>query len=80
MLYTSARKEGFKNARKKSQIAGQTTGTACGIKLLRRGIRTVRVLVKGLGYGRISSVQGIATTGVNVASISDWYTLIPIGC
>jgi len=31
----------FKNAKKKTVIAGQTTGSAAGQKLLRRGIRTV---------------------------------------
>ncbi|VDN44924.1 unnamed protein product [Gongylonema pulchrum] len=45
ITYTSCRLEGFKNARKKTNIAGQTTGVAAGQRLIRRGIRTVRVVV-----------------------------------
>ncbi|PAV75551.1 hypothetical protein WR25_20720 [Diploscapter pachys] len=45
IIYTSCRLEGFKHARKKTTIAGQTTGVAAGQKLVRRGIRTVRVEV-----------------------------------
>ncbi|CAD5232247.1 unnamed protein product [Bursaphelenchus xylophilus] len=76
ITYTSCRLEGFKNARKKTTIAGQTTGVAAGQRLLRRGINAVRVLVKGIGPGRMSSVKGIASTGVNVVSITD-RTLLP---
>lgn len=44
-MYTSCRLEGFINARKKTSIAGTTTGYGAGQKLLRRGVRTVRVRV-----------------------------------
>ncbi|KAI3422424.1 hypothetical protein GPALN_012935 [Globodera pallida] len=79
LLYTSARKEGFKHTKKKSPLAGQTTGTAAGQKLLRRGISTVRVVVKGIGPGRISSVKGLAAAGVEVVSISDTTRLPELG-
>uniref|UniRef100_A0A915DFR0 Mitochondrial ribosomal protein S11 n=1 Tax=Ditylenchus dipsaci TaxID=166011 RepID=A0A915DFR0_9BILA len=59
------------NAKKKTTIAGQATGMATAQKLLRRGIDTVRVVVAGLGPGRMSSVSGIASSGVTVVSISD---------
>lgn len=78
-MYTSCRLEGFKNARKKTIIAGQTTGVAAGQKLLRRGIDTVRVVVKGIGPGRMSSVNGIASTGVNIITISDRTQLKELG-
>uniref|UniRef100_A0A915DHV3 Mitochondrial ribosomal protein S11 n=1 Tax=Ditylenchus dipsaci TaxID=166011 RepID=A0A915DHV3_9BILA len=71
IINTSARKEGFKNAKKKTTIAGQATGMATAQKLLRRGIDTVRVVIAGLGPGRMSSVSGIASSGVTVVSISD---------
>ena len=50
IIYTSCRLAGFKHARKKTTIAGQTTGVAAGQKLVRRGIRTVRVEVKILAF------------------------------
>lgn len=71
VTYTSCRLEGFKHARKKTTIAGQTTGVAAGQRLLRRGINAVRVLIKGIGPGRMTSVKGIASAGVNVVSITD---------
>lgn len=46
IIYTSCRLEGFKHARKKTTIAGQTTGVAAGQRLVRRGVRTVRVQVR----------------------------------
>ncbi|KAI6205174.1 hypothetical protein M3Y94_00762700 [Aphelenchoides besseyi] len=76
ITYTSCRLEGFKHARKKTTIAGQTTGLAAGQRLLRRGINAVRVMIKGIGPGRMSSVKGIAVSGVNVVSITD-RTLLP---
>ncbi|GMT08762.1 hypothetical protein PFISCL1PPCAC_59, partial [Pristionchus fissidentatus] len=79
LTYTSCRLEGFKNARKKTTIAGQTTGVAAGQRLVRRGIRTVKVQVKGLGPGRMTSVKGLAVAGVNVVSIADHTPLPELG-
>ncbi|CAA99938.1 Ribosomal protein S11 [Caenorhabditis elegans] len=76
---TSCRLEGFKNARKKTTIAGQTTGVAAGQRLVRRGIRTVRVQVKGLGPGRMTCVKGLTVAGVHVVSISDHTPLCELG-
>uniref|UniRef100_A0AC34GF36 Ribosomal protein S11 n=2 Tax=Panagrolaimus sp. ES5 TaxID=591445 RepID=A0AC34GF36_9BILA len=79
IMYTSCRLEGFKNARKKTSIAGQTTGIAAGQRLLRRGINTIRVCVKGIGPGRMTAVQGLASAGVNVVSITDRTPLCELG-
>lgn len=67
------------HARKKTIIAGQTTGVAAGQKLLRRGVQTVRIVLRGIGPGRMSSVKGIATAGVQVISISDRSWLPELG-
>uniref|UniRef100_A0A915PU31 Ribosomal protein S11 n=1 Tax=Setaria digitata TaxID=48799 RepID=A0A915PU31_9BILA len=79
ITYTSCRLEGFKNARKKTNIAGQTTGVAAGQRLIRRGIRTVRVLVRGLGPGRMTSIQGMAAAGVKIVSITEHSALRELG-
>ncbi|KHN80892.1 28S ribosomal protein S11, mitochondrial [Toxocara canis] len=79
ITYTSCRLEGFKNARKKTTIAGQTTGVAAGQRLVRRGIRTVRVVVKGLGPGRMTCVKGMTVAGVQVVSITDNTPLPELG-
>ncbi|KAK0413408.1 hypothetical protein QR680_006785 [Steinernema hermaphroditum] len=79
ITYTSCRLEGFKNARKKTNIAGQTTGVAAGQRLVRRGIRTVRVVVKGVGPGRMTCVKGLTVAGVEVVSITDHTPLKELG-
>ncbi|CAD6191615.1 unnamed protein product [Caenorhabditis auriculariae] len=79
ITYTSCRLEGFKNARKKTTIAGQTTGVAAGQRLVRRGVTTVRVQVKGLGPGRMTCVKGLTVAGVKVVSITDHTPLAELG-
>ncbi|CAI4222843.1 unnamed protein product [Auanema sp. JU1783] len=79
ITYTSCRLEGFKNARKKTTIAGQTTGVAAGQRLVRRGIRTVRVQVKGIGPGRMTCIKGLTVAGVEVVSITDHTPLPELG-
>uniref|UniRef100_A0A0N4ZRJ7 30S ribosomal protein S11 n=1 Tax=Parastrongyloides trichosuri TaxID=131310 RepID=A0A0N4ZRJ7_PARTI len=79
ITYTSCRLEGFKNAKKKSTIAGLTTGVAAGHRLRRRGIHNVRVAVKGLGPGRMTSVRGLADAGIKVISITDNTPLNELG-
>jgi len=74
-LYTSASLEGFKNCKKKTTVAGQATGVAAGLKALRRGYETVRCVIKGLGPGRLTAIKGMAMTGVNIVSISDFTPL-----
>lgn len=47
--------EGFKNCRKGTTVAAQTTGVAMASRLQKAGVTTVRVAVKGLGPGRMVS-------------------------
>lgn len=45
--------EGFKNTRKGTNIAAQATAITLSGKILERGIKVVRVAVRGLGPGRM---------------------------
>lgn len=38
---------------------------------LAKGIHTVRVVIRGLGPGRASSIQGLQMSGLNIVSITD---------
>jgi len=67
----SCGQEGFKKCRKGTNIAAQTTGLSFSTKLLERGFKTVRVMIKGLGPGRMSSVKGLQMGGLNIISITD---------
>ena len=45
--------EGFKNTRKGTNIAAQATAISISSRILERGIKAVRVAVRGLGPGRM---------------------------
>lgn len=45
--------EGFKNTRKGTNIAAQATAISISGRILERGIKAVRVAVRGLGPGRM---------------------------
>ncbi|XP_027204058.1 mitochondrial ribosomal protein S11 isoform X2 [Dermatophagoides pteronyssinus] len=50
------------------------TGRACGsegFKNCRKGYKTCRVCINGLGPGRMSSFKGLQLAGVNIVSITD---------
>lgn len=70
-LLRSCGYDGFKNARKGTNVAAQATGFVLGKKMMQRGLRTVRVKVNGLGPGRLSSLRGVTIAGVEIISITD---------
>ncbi|XP_020285276.1 uncharacterized protein LOC109855437 isoform X3 [Pseudomyrmex gracilis] len=63
--------EGFKNARKGTNIAAQQAAITFGHRILEYGINTVRIRVQGIGPGRMSSVKGLQMTGLNIVSVTD---------
>ncbi|CRK88154.1 CLUMA_CG001939, isoform A [Clunio marinus] len=70
-LFNSCGMEGFKNTRKGTNIAAQSTAISLSAKILERGIKTVRVTVRGLGPGRMSAIKGLQMGGMNIISITD---------
>jgi len=67
----SCGREGFKNCRKGTNVAAQATGIAMSRKTVNQGIKTIRICIKGLGPGRMSSIKGLQMGGLNIVSISD---------
>nr|CAG4641220.1 EOG090X0DZ9 [Eulimnadia texana] len=63
--------EGFKNARKGTNVAAQATAINFALRATERGYGNLRVKVQGLGPGRMSSIKGLTMGGVNVVSITD---------
>ncbi|TRY92467.1 hypothetical protein DNTS_028174 [Danionella cerebrum] len=78
---TSCGAEGFKNAKKSSTIAAQVTGIAAAKKAKLNGINFVRVLVKGLGPGRLPfSINALKVTdGLCEPSSHLYLTPTPLG-
>ncbi|KAJ8928974.1 hypothetical protein NQ314_018390 [Rhamnusium bicolor] len=63
--------EGFKNTRKGTNIAAQATAITIGTQVLEKGVKTVRVRVRGLGPGRMSAIKGLQMSGLQIISITD---------
>ncbi|GAB1866548.1 30S ribosomal protein S11, chloroplastic [Camponotus japonicus] len=63
--------EGFKNAKKGTNIAGQQAAIALASRILDYGVNMVRIRIQGIGAGRMSSIKGFQMAGLNVISITD---------
>lgn len=63
--------EGYKNARKGTTVAAQAAALSFSTVAQMKAIRNVRVVVKGLGPGRLASLKGLQMGGLNVVSITD---------
>uniref|UniRef100_A0A8C8R6E5 Small ribosomal subunit protein uS11m n=1 Tax=Pelusios castaneus TaxID=367368 RepID=A0A8C8R6E5_9SAUR len=77
---TSCGTEGFKNAKKSSTIAAQTAALAAAVKACKKGVSHVRVIVKGIGPGRLSAIKGLTIGGLEVISITDNTPIPHNGC
>lgn len=78
--WKSAGGEGFKNARRGTNFAGQQAAIAAAKKAIDLGIKHVRVKIKGLGPGRKASVKGLELGGLNVFSVTDVTPIPHNGC
>ncbi|XP_039307972.1 30S ribosomal protein S11 [Solenopsis invicta] len=67
----SAGIEGYKNAKKGTNLAAQQAAITFGNRILEYGVNTVRLRVQGIGAGRMSSIKGLQMTGLNIVSITD---------
>ncbi|XP_014358013.2 28S ribosomal protein S11, mitochondrial [Papilio machaon] len=70
-LTRSCGMEGFKNTKKGTNIAAQTTAISIATKAIDKGYKTVRVRVRGLGPGRLSAVKGLQMGGLDIVSVTD---------
>ncbi|XP_069029498.1 small ribosomal subunit protein uS11m [Embiotoca jacksoni] len=80
LVRTSCGTEGFKNIKKSTPIAAQTAGISAAVKATAKGVTFVRVMVKGLGPGRLSAIKGLTMGGLEVVSITDNTPVPHNGC
>jgi len=79
-IHTTAGACGFKGSRRSTRHAAQMAGIALGKKCARIGISKVLVKIKGLGYGKQSSIKGLYKGGLRILRLQD-VTSIPFnGC
>jgi small subunit ribosomal protein S11 len=71
IMIRSCGMEGFKNTRKGTNIAAQATAIGLATRVIEYGIQTVRVTIKGLGPGRMSSIKGLTMGGLKIISVTD---------
>ena len=71
---------GFVASRRSTRHAAQVVGVDVGRETVRKGIRVVLVKVKGIGYGKQSSIKGLFKGGLKIIRVRD-ITSIPFnGC
>ncbi|XP_033120662.1 28S ribosomal protein S11, mitochondrial-like isoform X2 [Anneissia japonica] len=72
--------EGFKNAKKGTSVAAQTAAIAAATRAAEKGVKMVRVMVKGIGPGRQASIKGLQMGGLEIISITDNTPVPHNGC
>lgn len=80
LVRTSCGTEGFKNIKKSTPVAAQTAAIAAAAKATAKGVTYVRVVVKGIGPGRLSAIKGLTMGGLEVVSITDNTPVPHNGC
>lgn len=71
LMLHSAGTEGFKNAKKGTNLAGQQAAITLANRIREYGVNTIRIKVQGIGPGRMSSIKGFQMAGLNIISITD---------
>jgi small subunit ribosomal protein S11 len=69
--WSSAGAKGFKGARKSTPYAANLAVEDVVKKIVEKGLKSADVFVKGPGSGRDSSLRGIKSAGLFIASIAD---------
>ena len=78
--WSSAGKMGFKGAKKNTPYAAQMAAENCATIALEKGLKRVKVYVKGPGQGRESAIRTIHNSGIIVTEIIDVTPLPHNGC
>lgn len=63
--------EGFKNARKGTNVAAQQAALTFGNRIFEKGFKTIKIRVQGIGPGRSAAFKGLQSTGLSIVSITD---------
>ena len=71
IAWSSSGALGFKGAKKGTPFAASKIGELIGERAQQFGIKSVDVIVKGVGSGRESAIRGFSTFGIDIVSIID---------
>ena len=70
----------FRGAKKSTPYASQVVASTVMEEAVKYGLKQVKILVKGPGYGRESAIRSVAKSGVKVLSIEDVTGIPHNGC
>ena len=80
IAWSSAGALGYKGSRKSTPYAASQASEAAAKAAMDHGMRTVEVLVKGVGPGRESAVRRLQVAGMNITVINDVTPIPHNGC
>ena len=80
LAWSSPGANGFKGARQATPYAGQVSAEVVAEKAQAYGMKTVEVVIKGVGPGRDQTIRGLMNGGLEVVSIADRTRLPHGGC
>tara|TARA_B100001778_G_C18094543_1_gene408935 strand:- start:22 stop:402 length:381 start_codon:yes stop_codon:yes gene_type:complete len=78
--WSSAGKMGFRGSKKNTPYAAQMAAEDCAKVALEKGLKRVKLFVKGPGQGRESAIRTLHNSGIIVSEIIDVTPLPHNGC
>jgi small subunit ribosomal protein S11 len=79
-ITSSAGSLGFNNSRKSTTYASQTTAEHVAKQCILLGIHHIDVILKGIGFGKESSLRGLQVNGLFIHKIEDKTPIPHNGC
>jgi small subunit ribosomal protein S11 len=80
LFWSSAGKLGFKGTKKGTSFAASKVAEAISYAVKKAKIKEVKVVVEGIGAGRVSALKSLAANGLNITSIKDTTSIPHNGC
>lgn len=80
LTWATAGANNFKGAKKSTPYAATIVADNVGKKAVDMGMKTIDVLMRGIGQGRESAVRGLGNAGLIVQSITDTTRVPHNGC
>ena len=80
LAWSSAGALGYKGSRKSTPFAAQQAAEAAGKAAVDHGMKTVEVVVRGVGPGREAAVRSLQTAGLEITVITDATPIPHNGC
>lgn len=71
IAWGSAGTAGFKGSRKSTPYAATTSTQKAAEEAKKAGLKTVEVLVRGVGSGRDAAVRALQSSGMSISAIKD---------